>query len=277
MNLKNNYKSVKWAKQVLPPFLWRMLVSLVPRIRWTGNYKNWSEASSKATGYDDIKILESVSTAATLALNGNAAYERDGKLFYTAEPHLPLLAAFSQITAKCHSPVRVVDYGGALGSTFLQNQKWLKNLITEWLIVEQPTYVVRGRDIFRDLSVSFFTSIDEIPGSHAESKVLLHASAVLQYLPDPLGQLESLIAKSKADFIFLDRMPYVLNGPRRLTVQYVPNSINRASYPAWFFAKAEIESLLEATYEQIFTFPAQDLCIDFPAYFEGSFWRRKSS
>lgn len=70
------------------------------------------------------------------------------------------------------------------------------------------------------------------------------ASSTLQYLPDPRALLLRLLAATRTAII--DRLPLIAAESDRLTVQTVPPSIYRASYPAWFFSRQRFTDFLTA-------------------------------
>ena len=65
---------------------------------WSGNYANWEEADSFATGYDDHSILEKCKTALLKVKNGEAAYERDSVLFDKMQYNWALLALLQNLS-----------------------------------------------------------------------------------------------------------------------------------------------------------------------------------
>lgn len=257
-------------KPFVPPVLWALAARGRNRIRWTGDYSSWGEAEAAAGGYDRPEIARQVSGAVARVLRGDAAYERDGVTFREAAPNLPLLAAFSQMGRE---PVNVVDFGGSLGSTYLQNRAWLADHAPRWQVVEQPGFVAEGRRLFPGGEISFVESARDL--APAKGPTLLLLSSVLQYLPDPEATLRTLLRDIRPNFVFLDRLSYWPGERHRLTLQIVPPTIYAASYPCWFFARGLIEAPLAAEFRPDFRFPALDVCADFPSSYEGSFWRRR--
>jgi putative methyltransferase (TIGR04325 family) len=86
---------------------------------------------------------------------------------------------------------------------------------------------------------------------------VLLLSSVLQYLPDPLEFIRSLLALGFSTII-LDRVPFMNDGSTRLTVQQVPEWIGRASYPAWFFSESRLVAVFAAEYDIVASWPAID-------------------
>ena len=56
------------------------------------------------------------------------------------------------------------------------------------------------------------------------------------------------------DYIVIDRTAFIENDKSRITVQVVPESIYKASYPAWFFNEKDFLNAFENKYEVINSF-----------------------
>lgn len=263
----------KALKPYVPPKLWLSLALRQPRLRWEGDFSSWEEATRASTGYDAPAIVAGVERATQEVLAGRAAYERDGALFDEPSANLPLLAALGLAYAEKKTPFTVVDFGGALGSTFLQNRSWLKDMPLRWQVVEQKHFVEAGRRVFPAGPVQFFGDAKE---GEREGEVFLLLSSVLQYLPDPSGTLASLVESTRPSWVFLDRVPYWCGDRFRLTVQSVPASMGVAAYPCWFFSPDAFAGPLSG-YRKDFAFPALDHCPDLDSHFYGSFWRRNTA
>jgi putative methyltransferase (TIGR04325 family) len=217
-------------------------------IRYVGNYSSWSEAAAAARGYADPSILANSIEASRLVKTHQAAFERDGIAFASMEYHFPLAWALARVAA-WRGRLNVLDIGGALGSTYHQNRHLLpKHLQISWSIVEQPAYVEAGRREFSNDEVTFHASAQEALGARTYDLLLL--SGVLQYVAEPDNLLDSLLGH---DFpaIILDRIPLIESPARRLTVQSLPLSLYRASYPAWFFSEIELLSRFDREYDLV--------------------------
>ncbi|RYZ88024.1 MAG: methyltransferase, TIGR04325 family [Proteobacteria bacterium] len=274
LNLEKLKIWTKWLKPILPPILTQMASGLAPRIVWEGDYLSWIEAEKNSGGYAAQEILIKVQNSVLAVLAGKAAFERDGVAFTHADPNFTLLASLYQAIEK-HDEIAIIDFGGSLGSTFLQSRPWLSKGLSSWMVVEQPSFVEAGKKLYRDINIQFTSSLSEARKWAENRAIFLHTAAVLQYLNDPVVELRMLIEELDPEWIYLDRVPYICGSKSRLTVQRVPPSICSASYPCWFFSRDLFETVLSSSHEKVFTFAASDRCIDFQATFEGSFWRRK--
>ncbi len=222
-------------KDWLPPIIIRALGNIKGgRIRFEGSYTNWDEAASQCTGYSAAHILAKVHEATLKVKNGEAAFERDSVLFDEIEYVWPVLAGLLSAAAQNNGVLNVLDFGGALGSSYFQNRKFLDTLPeVHWNVVEQPHYVRAGQNNIQDARLRFYPTIESCMAESQPNVILL--SGVLQYLPAPFDVLEQL-SKCGALCLIIDRTPYSNRTSDSLTIQKVPSSIYKASYPMWIFS-----------------------------------------
>jgi putative methyltransferase (TIGR04325 family) len=220
------------------------------RYGWFGDYTSWQQASRNCTGYDAANILEKVKTATLCVKNGQATYERDSLLFDTVEYSWPLLAHLLWIAGNNNSRLSVVDFGGALGSSYFQNRQYLGTIRElKWSVVEQQNFVQTGREYIAGGQLQFFETIDETLERQGRNDVLL-LSCVLPYLEKPYDFLDT-IALKQFPYIIVDNTYFSLERKDRLTVQVVPPAIYQASYPAWFLDIAKVKLALAGNYELV--------------------------
>jgi len=200
---------------------------------FSGCYSSWQEAYSYATGYDANNILQKVLHALLKIKKGEVAYERDSVLFDEIQYSWGLLAGLERAAIENAGHLCVLDFGGSLGSSYFQNRDFLGGLKSlEWCIVEQEKFVKSGKEHFEDDQLKFYYTIDDCLKYHKPNVILL--SSVLQYLEEPYRWIDVFI-KLKVPYIIIDRTPFINNDTDILTIQRVPESIYKASYPAWFF------------------------------------------
>lgn len=229
--------------------------------QWRGDYGSWAEAVADSAGYASGDILETVRTAALRVKRGEAAYERDGVLFDTVSYSWALLAGLMWVAARRGGRLDVLDFGGALGSSFRQNRAFLEALPhVRWNVVEQPHFVAAGNRDFADEQLRFYDTIEEcVTGGEPQVAVL---SSVLQYLDKPYELIARLA--ERVPFLIIDLTP-MHDGPRdRLTVQHVPATIYPARYPCWFFSAAQLASALRERYRIVAPFDShlgQDISV----------------
>lgn len=209
-------------------------------LSWSGNYRDWQSAEAAAGGYDSEEIVAKAVEAARAVRDGKALWERDTVLFHKPEINWPLYAALMSVAARNNGELHVLDFGGALGSTFIQHKKWLEPLpACTWHIVEQEAFVQAGQREFTTDKLSFHYQIEDALANGKINCVLL--SSVLQYLEKPFDLLRKL-AKSKLPII-IDRTSFH-DAESRLTVQRVGEELYKASYPCWWLDKNRIVHLL---------------------------------
>lgn len=227
----------RWLRRVVRPPLYR------------GDFASWAEARQASRGYADPAIIEKVIASARAVRDGRAVWERDTVLFYTPESNGPLLRALRHAAAAHDGHLNVLDFGGALGSTWWQHRTWLNDLRSvRWSVVEQSELVEAGRREFSVGPLQFFASVDECVESVAPRVVLL--SSVLPYVESPRALLADL-ADRDFDYLIFDRTGFVERGRDRLTVQHVPRAIYEASYPCWFLDRESFRRSLATHWTEV--------------------------
>jgi len=221
-----------------------------------GRYGSWEDAKRNSTGYDERLILEKVKAAALLVKNGGAAFERDSVAFDTIQHPFPVLACLLRAAAGCEGRLSVLDYGGSLGSLYFQSRGFLSNLKElRWNIVEQPHFIECGKELFENDELRFYNSVEECFGREHPDAALF--SGVLQYVENP-GKPIGLVINQGVKSIIVDRTPFTDSGEDILTVQRVPPSIYRASYPSWIFSERKFVGLFAHGYSKVVDFDAND-------------------
>ncbi|MEI4801448.1 TIGR04325 family methyltransferase [Bacillus sp. FJAT-51639] len=199
---------------------------------FSGNYSSWQEIQEISTGYDTSRILDKVKEAALKVKSGEALCERDSILFNECEYVQPLIRCLLHIASCNKNKLRILDFGGSLGSSYYACRNSLKHLDElSWNIVEQKHFVDCGKQLFEEGPLKFYYSIDECV--QMENPHLILFSGVIQYLEKPYEFLEQVM-KYNFKFILFDRTPF-FDVEDRMTLQIVPPEIYEASYPAWFF------------------------------------------
>ena len=217
------------------------------KIEFTGNYQNWGDALANSDGYDNEVILNQTRKASLKVKQGEALYERDSYLFYDKieYPHY-LIAALYKNSIIHNGKLNVLDFGGSFGSSYNLIKKYINDSIPiKWNIVEQKKYVEVGKRDFQTKELSFFENIDECLEKNEINFVLI--SSVLQYLSNPYLIIDEL-CKINASHQLLDRTAFIKATTERITVQNVPSSIYKASYPARFFVEKDLKEVFAKNY-----------------------------
>ena len=144
-------------KEFLPPFFRKLLLRLgLGGNRFTYGFDSWESASKKSSGYDAQEITSQLVQATKKVQDGEFAYERDGVLFQEIQYSWPVLTALLA-TPRKGPALRVLDWGGSLGSTYRQNREILEfaGIELEWVFVEQSHLVSIGESEFADGKLEF--------------------------------------------------------------------------------------------------------------------------
>lgn len=154
--------------------------------------------------------------------------------------------------AQNNGALRVVDFGGSLGTTYFQNRKFLEHLDhVEWRVIEQPRFVEIGAADFSNHQLSFDTDFKKSLDEVRPTVVLLSSS--LQYVEWPDKALGDA-SLSSADHIIIDRTPFHGGDNHILTIQTVPRSVYKAQYAAWILSRRKLLGGLPPNWEPILTF-----------------------
>ncbi len=257
-------------REITPPLLKRWL-SPSTGCRWTGNYSTWESAAKRAGGYDQTAIYERVETAVREVLAGRGSYERDGVVFHDRDIRWVVVSACLLALHQC-GHLRVLDFGGSLGSLWLQHRRLIEPLGASWRIVEQQAFVVGGRACFPTGQPSFHVSPRDACSDGAPALAIF--SAVLPYLSDPDAALRQVM-DLRPHMILIDRTSVHNQEIDRITVQQVPPSIYRASYPCRVFARARIPAILAEKYDVVSEYPCADRADDPSISFVGWLFQKK--
>jgi len=230
------------VKDWLPPALLRSLSQILKGggIRFEGDYASWEEAVGQCAGYDEKHILEKVLDATLKVKRGEAAFERDSVLFDEVEYVWPVVAGLMWAAARSGGRLNVLDFGGALGSSYFQNRAFFNGLSeVRWNVVEQAHYVEAGKKHVEDERLHFYSTLDQCLAATQPNVVFF--SSVLQYVSEPYEILRA-IDQSTASLLLIDRTPFSATQSDTLMIQHVPASIYEASYPMWVFGREALMS-----------------------------------
>ena len=243
------------AKMLLPEAVRATLRGGLGWKWFEGDYAAWADAAEASGGYDDAAIVERVLRATRAVREGRGAFERDGVVFAQPEPEPGLVAAMRRAAAECGGRWRVLDFGGALGTTYWRHRAaWPEVACVAWDVVEQAKFVAAGRAEPGDGVLRFFGAVEE--AEEAERHDLLLASGVVQYLESPEAALEAWMARGFR-FLLLNNVPLHAGAPDRIAVQRVPPEIYRASYPVRFFNRERFLGRFEGRYDVVSEFPSE--------------------
>jgi putative methyltransferase (TIGR04325 family) len=224
--------------------------------RWfRGEYQSWADACAASSGYDDDLIVDRVLAATFEVKAGRSSFERDSVLFDSPEIEEGLIAALLTVAGKNDQCLRVLDFGGALGSTWWRHRAKF-GAVRElcWDIVEQAKFVEAGRRHLSDTPLRFFENIEQAKQGMAYDVLL--ASGVVHYLESPHEMIQSWV-ELKFPYLLFNNLPLHKDAPDRLMVQHVPPSIYPASYPVWFFNRDRFIEHFTPDYEIVSEFASE--------------------
>lgn len=210
---------------------------------WYGDYSTWEEALAKTTGYNEGTILNKIKESILKVKSGKAEFERDSVVFEKFEYSEEFLSAL-KMTVKNNS-LSVIDFGGSLGSQYFQYKRFFEGVEINWMVVEQKHFVDCGNKEISDNNLKFFNTIEEALKYKPANCIVL--SSVLPYLKEPFQMIEKILSFN-FDYIIIDRNPFIDSEKDLLTVQVVPETIYKASYPAWFFNEKKFYASFSSKY-----------------------------
>jgi len=241
-----------FIKSLTPP----ILLTLVNKFRnrkygWIGDYATWEEAQNISTGYESDEILQKVKNSLLKVKTGEAVYERDSVLFNEIQYSWPVLSGLMLAAAKENGSLKVLDFGGSLGSTYYQNKKFLDELDTvTWSVVEQNHFVETGKKDFEDKRLKFYYDVESCIASEQPNVLLL--SSVLQYIEKPYELLEQLLTHN-FEFIIFDRTVFNKRNKEIITIQSI-NDKTYSSIACWLFNEINFTLKITNQYKIIESF-----------------------
>jgi putative methyltransferase (TIGR04325 family) len=232
--------------------------------------KKWISSLGFA-GYEEENFIQKLYTSASLVRDGKATYERDTVIFPRIQYAWELLASLL-IVSKGKRRVKIIDFGGGLGTTFWQNSSMLNlaGVETSWIIIEQKRLVEIGKSEFESDFLKFVPSLADVVSDEIDA-VLFGGS--LCYLENPYDILNQTFLLGP-HFIIFDRTPFRNISEDTIAVQFVPKSIYKAAYPIRIFSIAKFNNFMNREYELI----EQWDCIMQPdpnSSAMGSLWRKR--
>ena len=217
-----------------------------PQITFSGHYTNWETAKKDAEGFESEEKLMRVVDAARKVKNGLAKYERDGICLDKSDFSFPVLTGFLLATIKSGSSLSVLDFGGALGSSYHHYRCFFNDIKEfQWSIVEIKKIVQIGKSEFEHDSLHFFYSFEECVIKQKPNVVFF--SSVLQYIPNPYELLD-LAFKSNSSTIIIDRTPFHHAESDRICIQNIHwerSKYFNGNYACWIFSLEKFKKYLE--------------------------------
>jgi len=251
----NTSKSAKdILRPIVPSALKRARRALFGWRWFRGRYQSWNDANALCPGYAAPEILDKVLRATLEVKGGRAAFERDSVLFQEPEIEVELMKTMELVGQATGGRLRVLDFGGSLGSTYWQHRAHLARYRElRWDVVEQAHFVQAGREYVEDDVLHFYSSIYDAGGASDHDVIL--ASGVINYMPRPQDTV-SEFSRSRVPFVLLHNLALHDLEPDYVMIQHVPPEIYTASYPIWFLNRDKFLSEIQESYSILRSYPS---------------------
>ncbi len=173
-------------------------MSGLPESNWEGMYPSFEAAKAESTVFEGDVWLDKVVARAKSALERSTGGAIP-PVATTTEYALPFVAAMA---AKRGQPLRVLDFGGGLGTSYPPLRGMLpKEQPVDFVVVENEAVCARGRDVFAALpEVRFVSELPKPP----ERFDLVHFGSSLHYVDDWRGVLRAAAALRPQHMLFAD-------------------------------------------------------------------------
>ena len=222
---------------------------------YRGNFNSWLEAEqARSLGDDEIwrESLENQIRLYSRVRNGELAFVRDGVAFDQPESPFALIAFLLRLAIQKAGKLRVIDFGGALGTTYYQTRSFLASLsLLTWAVVELPQVFAAGQKHFTNAQLSFHHSIKDALACHGADVVLI--SGVLYYLPEPAAIVDEIRDLQIAN-ILLDRLAIIEDNKNRICLQVSNTPGGEISWPVRLFSRQYLLGLFAPDFKSVFEF-----------------------
>ena len=140
--------------------------------------------------------------------------------------------------------IKILDYGGSMGSLYFQYRSKIKNNFI-WSIIEQKKYVDEGLKNFKEDKLNFFYNIKDYKNLHNVDIVLISSS--LQYIENYQEIILKLIDLKPTYILFL-RTPYSKKKNDEIYIQKPLKHIYKSTYPSWIFSYDNFLNIMQKNY-----------------------------
>lgn len=189
-------------------------------------HSSWSEAAALGS-YSSPFILEKVRAAVLKILQGSHSYERDGVAF----KQRPVKYTLRDIIKRVWEPGdAIIDFGGGLGGTYLNNMDVFAGDDITYLVIEQDSFREEGVRLAQkfNLPLTYYSSLCHVNLQKPPKMLLL--SGVLQYIehwPEIIQQGLLL----QPEHVVVDRTPVTHDQVRFFSCNYLDYYNSPTSYP----------------------------------------------
>jgi len=227
---------------------------------YSGTYDNWADAMTSSGGYQDPQIAKIVCESARSVFLGKVMYERDSVTFASRQYSFQIAAALMWVGLHNNRSLKVLDFGGGFGTSYVQNKPFLAMLDkVTWTIVEQKTFINEARRHFQKFGLIFSENIFQSLSEDKPNLVLLSSS--LQYVENPWDVLTGIV-ESEVEMIVFDRTLFSDESLDFITQQRVPEAIFSALIPVWVFSESKFIEFMDRRYKLISCFKSSQSTVD---------------
>jgi len=234
MNSTRREQARRLAKLLLPPIFLKLVMPVrnERRLVWEGIYPDRRSIATLNDRYDDDIQVKKHSAWTENALDALRRGERPVLWHDT-------LAIVAAIVGASEGKVRVLDFGGGVGSGYVHLLASLcNNAAIDYHVVELSAMCAEGRRLFsNDKRITFHDSLSKFNGQPD----IVYVNSVLQYIDD-YGELLRRLAALNARFVLLARSA-VGNFPTFATKQL---NLQSKILAYWFLNRDEIVGQLKA-------------------------------
>jgi putative methyltransferase (TIGR04325 family) len=227
-----------WLRWLAPPLaveLYRRARgSFQPGYWWQGIYPHYRDVPVVGAGYESDSWIR---PRALQTQNLLAQLQHHGSLPETVPSRYLLLPALAAALVNPARPLRILDFGGAMGIAYVYLLDGLAEAASlQYYLVDNARSCTEGRRLFAgDERIRF---LDHLPSDVPPIQVI-YMSGVLQYVEDYQGVLQRLV-DYRPDFFLITYLA-AGNIPTYAAAQV---NLKESVLPAWFFNLDELCRLI---------------------------------
>jgi putative methyltransferase (TIGR04325 family) len=166
---------------------------------WEGVYETFAQAGGHPGVHEEPVWLGKVIERARQAVQLSGGPSALAPIAVTRDYALPFVAA---LIARREKPLRILDFGGGLGASFLPLLRMLPpDQPIDFVVVENHSVCAAGREFFKDFRQITFR--EEVPDSN-DGYDIIHCGSSFHYVDDWQGMLKRLTTISADYLIFVD-------------------------------------------------------------------------
>jgi putative methyltransferase (TIGR04325 family) len=165
---------------------------------WEGVYATFAETGAEPAFFEGTGWLDRIVTRAQQFIDRMAGATVPAAAM-TTEYALPFVAAMIAVPGR---PLRILDFGGSMGTSYLPLRAMLpKDRALDFVVVENAAVCKKGDELFaNDESLHFRTDMPSAP----EKFDIVHFGSSLHYVDDWKGLLDTSSALAPDYLIFTD-------------------------------------------------------------------------